>query len=142
MPPGTLDARRTENGAGGLLVDLILLQTRQSVILSPMTLSPMTEPLSPGPTARIRRHPEAAGESTPDDFLVLDLRNGRYYGLGPVGGFVWECLEEEPTVAELIEQVVKVFEVDEETATADMMEFLAEMTDSGLMVVSPPGGDD
>ena len=82
----------------------------------------------------IRRHPEAAGESTPDDFLVLDLRNGRYYGLGPVGGLVWECLEEEATVADLVQQVVKVFDIDEEAATADMMEFLGEMLGSELIV--------
>jgi len=97
-----------------------------SAILLPMTQSTSL-------VDRLRRHPEAAGEPTPDDFLVLDLRSGRYYGLGPVGGLVWECLEEEPTVAELIQQVVEVFDIDEETATTDMMEFLAEMLDGGLM---------
>lgn len=102
----------------------------------------MTSPRPLALTTHIRRQPEAAGEATPDDFLVLDLRNGRYYGLGTVGGFVWECLEAKSTVSEVIRKVVEKFEVDADTAAADTMEFLAEMLSCGLMVDSSAEGDD
>lgn len=41
-----------------------------------------------------------------------------------LGAFIWERLQEETTEEKLIEAIVEEYEVDEETAEADLKEFL------------------
>lgn len=49
------------------------------------------------------------------------------FTLNEVGSFVWEQLDHVDTLAELVNTVVAEFEVDAETAKADVTTFLAEL---------------
>lgn len=44
--------------------------------------------------------------------------------INEVGAFLWKLLQEEVTEEELVEKVLAEYEVDEETARADIREFL------------------
>ena len=72
------------------------------------------------------------------ELVLLDLAGGFYFGLNAVGAAIWQRLEEGPaTIAQLTEQVVQTFEVDAETARADIVDLVAKMKDQGLVVRGP-----
>ena len=70
-----------------------------------------------------------------DDTVILELRAGVYYGLDGVGTRVWELLREPRTVSEIRDRMVAEFDVDDDRARDDLLVFLAEMADSGLVEV-------
>lgn len=58
-------------------------------------------------STRIRRNPEVVARELAGDggAVLLHLQSGAYHGLNPVGVVVWELLDGERTVIEVIEGV-------------------------------------
>jgi len=72
--------------------------------------------------------------------VILQLDNGVYYSLNPVGARVWALLQEPRTLAELVERVVEEFDVGAERCQADVAELLAALGAHALVVpVGAPG---
>lgn len=83
-------------------------------------------------THRYARSDSSAGESAPNDYLILDLSSGRYYGVGEVGGFIWDRLDGERDLHAIALEVSAHFEVEPERASADLVEFVTWLCQSGL----------
>ena len=69
------------------------------------------------------------------EVAVLQLGSGRYYGLDGVGLLLWQCLDAPSTVQELVRAVVDSFEVSVEVATTDVVSFIEELHEQGLVQV-------
>ena len=67
--------------------------------------------------------------------VILNLENGVYYGLDPVGAHVWNSMEEPQSIAALRDAVVEVFDTTPEECGPDLLRLLAEMEREGLVVV-------
>ncbi len=83
-------------------------------------------------TDRFSHSETSAGEKAPADYLILDLSSGRYFGVGEVGGFIWEHLDGEHDLRAIARAITAHFEVDEEHAAADLIEFMTWLCDVGL----------
>ncbi len=73
----------------------------------------------------------------PGELLVLDLDNGRYYTLGETSGFIWSRLDGVSSLEEIAIEVVESFEVELETAEADLLGFAERMVELELAVRDP-----
>jgi hypothetical protein len=67
-----------------------------------------------------------------DEMVIVPLRDNVadmdcVYTLNEVGAFIWETLAASKTVYEIIQEVMNIYEVDEETATRDVKEILSKM---------------
>ena len=89
-------------------------------------------------TDRFARVEASAGESAPGDYLILDLNTGRYYGVGEVGGFIWDRLDGERDLRDVSRSVSDRFEVEPERAAADLGEFVAWLRATGLAIRVEP----
>jgi hypothetical protein len=56
-----------------------------------------------------------------------------YYGLNAVAVRIWELLERPRTVAELCTQLCEEFEVDAPTCEAEVLEFVNDLIDNGIV---------
>ncbi len=54
--------------------------------------------------------------------------------LNETGAFLWEALEKETTEDELLQNMLKEYDVDEATAKADIAEFINTMKKANLLV--------
>ncbi|MFN8639079.1 MAG: PqqD family protein [Dehalococcoidia bacterium] len=76
------------------------------------------------------------GRAVGDEMVLLDLRSGTYFTLSTVASTVWSSLEGGHGLDEVVAAVVEEFEIDEATARADVLEFLAAAAESGLVASS------
>ncbi len=83
-------------------------------------------------TDRFARAETSAGESAPGDYLILDLATGRYFGVGEVGGFIWDRLDGERDLRAIVREVSAHFEVDQESASTDLIELVSWLHETGL----------
>lgn len=72
-----------------------------------------------------------------DDILVpvgktVDEYNGLFF-LSPVGALVYKGIENNLDVKQILSSILDEFDVDEETAEADMNEFINELKESGIV---------
>lgn len=64
---------------------------------------------------------------------MMSIEKGKYYGLNTVGSLIWELLGQPINVQGLIEELMKEFQVDEDTCLKDVSFFLNKMYQEGLV---------
>jgi len=78
------------------------------------------------------RNPNYIFRKVVDELVLVPIRQDVadmdcIYTMNPVGAFIWEKLGEGVTLAKLQAALVDEFDVDPQTATADLREFLQEL---------------
>jgi len=68
--------------------------------------------------------------------VILQVFNGRYYGLNAVGSSVWKLIQKPQTYEAIVTQVRKEYAVDNATCEADVRRLIDEMVRAGLVVVN------
>lgn len=68
---------------------------------------------------------------------VLNLTTGIYYGLDKVGATIWQHIQTPATVATLRQAIIAHYEVDAATAQSDLITFLDQMMQEGLVEMLP-----
>lgn len=67
--------------------------------------------------------------------VMMSIEKGSYYGLDSVGSRIWEMIETPIRVSELIDALLLKYEVDRETCERDVLVFLEELHESGIVRV-------
>jgi len=67
---------------------------------------------------------------------ILNLKNGIYYGLDPVGARVWNLIQQPRTLAELREILVAEYDVDAARVESDIRDLLTQLLDNELVEIS------
>ena len=68
-----------------------------------------------------------------DETVLMDLATGIYFGLDGVGKRIWETIAEGENLAAVIATIATEYEVEESRAQADVIEFVGELVDRGLL---------
>ena len=71
------------------------------------------------------------------EFLAIpfapELNSANIIILNPVSGLLWEKLQSECTLSQLVEAVIGSFKIDAETAQADIEEFLQLLKENNML---------
>src|SRR3989441_12784257 len=74
---------------------------------------------------------DLAGEAA-----ILNLQNGVYYGLDPVGARIWNLIQESSkTVTEIRDTLLEEYEVEPERCEGDLLALLQKLADAELIEV-------
>lgn len=73
---------------------------------------------------------DLAGEAA-----ILNVKNGVYYGLDPVGARIWSLIQEPRVVAEIQNTITSEYDVDPERARLDLVGLLEKLLAEGLIEV-------
>jgi hypothetical protein len=68
--------------------------------------------------------------------VILGLTRGVYYGLGTVGTTIWGLLRTPRQVGDIRDAITSAFDVEVEQCEHDLVAFLNELADEGLIDVS------
>ena len=89
-----------------------------------------------GLESSICRNPELLSVEMDGDLVMMSIESGNYFGVSGIGPQIWQLIETPRRVAELAEAICAEFEVDTETATADLKLFLGKLSENGMIEVS------
>jgi hypothetical protein len=73
---------------------------------------------------------EVDGES-----VILDLEEGVYYGLNPVGARIWSEIQEPTSVEEITAAITAEYDVDAEQCREDVLSLLRDLRENDLVEV-------
>jgi hypothetical protein len=73
--------------------------------------------------------------SVEDEMVLLGLEDGIYYGLNPVGTFIWEQLKEPKTIGEIRDAILTEYDVEKGECEQDLMDLLRELALKGIIDV-------
>lgn len=78
---------------------------------------------------------EAVHCDVEDEVVILSMKDGVYYGLNPVGAFIWNQIQEPKKVNEICDLIMGEFDVGREECEKDLMDLLSELLEKELIVV-------
>ena len=87
------------------------------------------------PSSKIVRNQELISTDMAGDTVMMDIEQGKYFGLSGVGPFLWEELSEPSTIGDLSRKVFEKFDVDKETCDADVVSFAEGLIESNVVVL-------
>jgi len=67
--------------------------------------------------------------------VVLELQASKYFGMNDVGTAIWNFLQQPREVSDVIEHIANNYEVSAEQAEVEILSFLQNLVDKGLVVV-------
>ncbi|MDI5934178.1 PqqD family peptide modification chaperone [Halomonas kalidii] len=71
-----------------------------------------------------------------DDLVIFSAENGMYYGTEVVGNRIWSLIEHETTISKICDQLMQEFVVERETCEREVLAFLGQLEQEGLIMVS------
>ena len=77
---------------------------------------------------------QAIESSVGDETVLLNLENGTYYGLDPVGTRIWALLKEGHSPAAIGPLLVAEYEVEAEVIENDLRRFLTDLKEHGIVI--------
>jgi Coenzyme PQQ synthesis protein D (PqqD) len=96
------------------------------------------QPLTP--SSLVVRNPEPLTASVDDEIVMLDARQGAYFGLDPTGSAIWELIERPISIDALCASLVERYDIDRDTCLADVTAFLTQLLDAELVAVPHRSG--
>lgn len=73
---------------------------------------------------------DLAGEAA-----ILNIKNGVYYGLDPVGARIWNLMQEPRAVADIQNTITSEYDVEPERCALDLFGLLEKLLAEGLIEV-------
>lgn len=88
--------------------------------------------LALGPRSRLRRVDGIAWRIIEGEAVLVNVRKDEVLHLNPTASFLWSCLDSGKTLAVIAAEMSGEFEVTEEEALADILEFAELLLQQGV----------
>jgi hypothetical protein len=69
-----------------------------------------------------------------DEMVLLNIETGVYFGLDPLGARIWQLLAAGEDEDAIVQAILAEYDIDLATLRADLAEFLAMLTEKGLVL--------
>ena len=70
-----------------------------------------------------------------DNLMMLDVQQGAYYSLDPIGAEIWNLMEQPTPVRDIVDRLKDRYAVSLEQCMADVLAFLEDMLKNGMIQV-------
>ncbi len=84
-------------------------------------------------------NPEYSVRVVGDETVFLAPAGDQIYSLDPVGTFIWQQIDGTRTLADILAVLVDAYDVDQDEARVDLIEFVNELAGRGLVSLGPRG---
>ncbi|MBI4401344.1 MAG: PqqD family protein [Nitrospirae bacterium] len=85
--------------------------------------------------SRVRIPQEVIFHNLQGEEVILDLNTGVYWGLDQLGTQIWQLLQTNKRLGDLVPALLAEYAVTEERLRRDLLEFIARLADKGLVEV-------
>ena len=112
---------------------------RCAKILSPNTDSAASKKRSENMklTDKVKISPDVLFQEVSGETVLLDLNSESYFGLDETATRIWQLLQQEGELQQVLETMLSEFDVSAEQMEKDLIQHLSELESSGLVSVEP-----
>jgi len=90
-------------------------------------MQPITE------TTRVVRNEAVPTGEVDGELVALDIERGQCFGIDEIGTELWAIASEPVAVGDMAEELTRRFEVDRGQCLADILPFVSELVEEGLL---------
>ena len=71
-----------------------------------------------------------------DEKVMMNMDKGKYYALNEVGSRIWDLINKDTEVSEIIKALLEEYDVSEEECTKEVISYLEDLYNAELIEVS------
>ena len=71
-----------------------------------------------------------------EEIVILNFKDGVYYGLDPVGACIWKLIQTPRTLGDVRDAVLQEYEVEAASCERDILNFIQKLADEGLVEIA------
>jgi len=83
---------------------------------------------------------EAVAEVIDNEAIIIRVSDGVYYSLDKTGGFIWQLIQQNGKVSDIVDAVTRCYGIPQQQAHADVLRLAEELVRERLVCVSPNAG--
>jgi len=83
--------------------------------------------------SKILRNSKVPWRIIEDEGILVDVSKGEVIHLNPVAASIWEKIDEQTTVGDIIDEIEQEYDVDSQIAHDDTFTFLNKLLDKGII---------
>ncbi|MCX0404341.1 lasso peptide biosynthesis PqqD family chaperone [Clostridium perfringens] len=68
--------------------------------------------------------------------IMMDLDKGKYFMLNETGSAIWDTINEPKSVSEIIESIIKEYDIDRETCESTVLEYLEKLRHEEIVFIN------
>jgi len=87
-------------------------------------------------SSMVQAVPDQVAANLAEEVVILNLTDGVYYGLNPVGARIWNLIQTPRTVQAVLDILVQEYEVEPHRCQQDLLKLLQELAVKGLITVT------
>ena len=84
----------------------------------------------------VHRHPDVIAAEAGDDVVMVSIEKGHYYGVSDVAREIWASIEHPVQVSNLIDHLVRTFNVERPLCEQETLSFLEDLLSENLLQVT------
>jgi hypothetical protein len=88
-------------------------------------------------SSRVKATPDQVSSELGKEVVILQVKNGMYYGLDEVGVIIWRNLQQGSSIAGIVDEIIQEFDVARQQCEQDVLRILGEMVAADLVTVEP-----
>jgi hypothetical protein len=81
------------------------------------------------------RNEKIIWKTVQEEAVLLDSRNGRYFGLNPVGCSFWQNVDGKRALGEIINLLIEEYNIDRNTLVSDIEELVQVLKNKELLFI-------
>lgn len=101
-----------------------------------MSINNLRSPASISPNTTIVASRDQVSSDLAGESVILNLKNGTYYGLNEIGSVIWNLIQEPKTLADIYVHIQQEYDVDAQTCEADIQALLQDLINAQLIETS------
>jgi hypothetical protein len=79
-------------------------------------------------------HPEAFSTEADNQVVILQYETGTYFTLNEVGMKIWKLLEQGKTLQEILDELLREYDVRQEQLRQDLLNVVNQLKERGLIL--------
>jgi hypothetical protein len=84
---------------------------------------------------RVKATSDVLCQDVGGEVVLLDLASERYFGLDPVGTRIWNLIDRDHTLQDVLETLCAEYDAPRERLQGDLLALVAQLADAGLVTV-------
>lgn len=70
-----------------------------------------------------------------DEKVMMDIENGKYYALNEVGSSIWDKIESNILVLDIVEKLLEEYDVSKEECIEEVLNYLNKLEEENLIEI-------
>jgi hypothetical protein len=68
--------------------------------------------------------------------VMMNIEKGKYYGMNKTGNLIWDLLDDEKSIDDLVTELSAKFSLTKEKCESDVIPFIDKMVAENILIIS------